>query len=197
MVAPPIRRDVQRASTDHQTTTRTSPPTHQRATPAADPALHLVGHHSVSITIPLRSHMVRAHTHPMDLVREVRGQTHGATTATAAAIPIRSAGVTASISARRRTVYRDRERDPRMSMRKMLPALLLTVCLSGLWVSPLLAAELNPHLMRASAGKSSQIKLEGCKVSRKGRVTCTSDSYGPKVWNNGKARGYYWPKPKP
>jgi hypothetical protein len=32
-----------------------------------------------------------------------------------------------------------------------------------------------------------------CKVSRTGRVTCRSSSSGPRVWNNGKSRGYYWP----
>lgn len=45
-----------------------------------------------------------------------------------------------------------------------------------------------------NVGPVSARKLERCTVSRKGRVTCTYQSYGPKVWNNGKARGYYWPK---
>jgi hypothetical protein len=35
--------------------------------------------------------------------------------------------------------------------------------------------------------------VQGCKVSKKGRVTCTSKLPGPRVWNNGKSRGYYWP----
>jgi hypothetical protein len=46
----------------------------------------------------------------------------------------------------------------------------------------------------ASAAKSETVSPMGCTVSRKGRVTCTYKSYGPKVWNNGKSRGYYWPK---
>ena len=41
--------------------------------------------------------------------------------------------------------------------------------------------------------QSIQVKPTGCKVSRTGRVTCKSDSTGPRVWNNGKSRGYYWP----
>jgi hypothetical protein len=35
--------------------------------------------------------------------------------------------------------------------------------------------------------------FEGCKVSKSGRVSCSTPKYNFRVWNNGRARGYYYP----
>ena len=42
--------------------------------------------------------------------------------------------------------------------------------------------------------KSAVVKSFGCRVAKSGRISCTYVNPGPRVWNNGKARGYFWSK---
>ena len=46
-----------------------------------------------------------------------------------------------------------------------------------------------------SSSKKSAAFIEGCKVSKSGRVTCTSDGPTLRRWNNGRSSGYYWANP--
>jgi len=78
-----------------------------------------------------------------------------------------------------------------MATKSMKKRLVAGVCMTLISVGGL--STLGTQVNAAPNVEKSSVVVQGCKVSKKGRVTCTSKLPGPRVWNNGKARGYYWP----
>jgi hypothetical protein len=125
--------------------------------------------------------------------QEVLGLTPGDTTAIAVDTPVLSEEATASIS-----VTKNFDQIRKVIQMTGVKKLRNTALIAAF----LMVGTMNLTLhSTASVGRGSAVSVKnatvspmGCTVSRKGRVTCTYKSYGPKVWNNGKSRGYYWPK---
>ena len=80
-----------------------------------------------------------------------------------------------------------------MATNSLKKRLVAGVCTALLSVGGL--TTIGSQVDAAPTPEKASFVVQGCKVSKKGRVTCSSRPYGPRVWNNGKARGYYWPAP--